>query len=59
MKVNDKSAKKDCDSLEHKKTFQEKILESIDKMCLMDDSFMSVVLQHKECMELVLNIILY
>ncbi len=27
-------------------------------MCLMDDTFMSVVLQHKECIELVLRIIL-
>ncbi len=27
-------------------------------MCLMDDDLMSMVLQHKECMELVLNIIL-
>lgn len=40
------------------KTLREKILERIEKMCLMDDDFMSVVLQHKECMELVLNIIL-
>ena len=41
-----------------KKTLREKVLERIEKMCLMDDDFMSVVLQHKECMELVLNIIL-
>ncbi len=42
----------------NKKTLREKVLERIEKMCLMDDDFMSVVLQHKECMELVLNIIL-
>ena len=43
---------------EQKKVFHQKVLESIQKMCLMDDNFMSVVLQHKECMELVLRIIL-
>lgn len=30
----------------------------VQNMCLMDDDFMSMVLQHKECLELVLNIIL-
>ncbi|MCM1299120.1 MAG: PD-(D/E)XK nuclease family transposase [[Eubacterium] siraeum] len=44
--------------MEQKKTLREKVLERIDKMCLMDDDLMSMVLQHKECMELVLNIIL-
>ena len=41
-----------------RKTLREKVLERIQQMCLMDDDFMSVVLQHKECMELVLKIIL-
>lgn len=40
------------------KTLREKVLERIEKMCLMDDDFMTVVLQHKECAELVLSIIL-
>lgn len=43
---------------DHKRAFHQRVLESIKKMCLMDDNFMSVVLQHKECMELVLRIIL-
>lgn len=43
---------------DYKKAFHQKVLESIEKMCLMDDNFMSVVLQHNECMELVLRIIL-
>ncbi|MBD5082053.1 MAG: Rpn family recombination-promoting nuclease/putative transposase [Ruminococcaceae bacterium] len=43
---------------DQKKAFHQGILESIQKMCLMDDNFMSMVLQHKECMELVLRIIL-
>ena len=43
---------------EQKRVTHQRVLESIQKMCLMDDNFMSVVLQHKECMELVLRIIL-
>lgn len=34
------------------------VKEIVRNMCLMDDEFMSAVLQHKECLELVLNIIL-
>ena len=34
------------------------VKEIVKNMCLMDDEFMSAVLQHKECLELVLNIIL-
>ncbi len=44
--------------MEQKKSLRERIFEIIQKMCLMDDDLMSMVLQHKECMELVLNIIL-
>ena len=36
----------------------EKIKEKIQQMCLMHDSFMSAVLQHKECCEIVINTIL-
>ena len=36
----------------------EKIKEKIQQMCLMHDSFMSAVLQHKECCEVVINTIL-
>lgn len=36
----------------------EKIIEKIQQMCLMHDSFMSAVLQHKECCEIVINTIL-
>lgn len=34
------------------------VKEIVRNMCLMDDDFMSAVLQHKECLELVLNITL-
>lgn len=43
---------------DQKRVTHQRVLESIQKMCLMDDNFMSMVLQHKECMELVLRIIL-
>ncbi|MCM1055936.1 MAG: Rpn family recombination-promoting nuclease/putative transposase, partial [Bacteroides sp.] len=37
---------------------KEEVKAIVRNMCLMDDDFMSVVLQHRECLELVLNIIL-
>ncbi|MBD5081548.1 MAG: hypothetical protein HDT44_07290 [Ruminococcaceae bacterium] len=37
---------------------REEIKKRIKQMCLMDDDFMTMVLQHKECAELVLRIIL-
>ena len=40
------------------KTSSQRVRDILNEMCLMNDLLMSVVLEHKECMELVLRIIL-
>ena len=42
----------------NRERLREEIKKRIKQMCLMDDDFMTMVLQHKECAELVLRIIL-
>lgn len=44
--------------MDDRERLRREIKKRIEKMCLMDDDFMTVVLQHKECAELVLSIIL-
>ncbi len=44
--------------MDDKERLRKEITKRIEKMCLMDDDFMTMVLQHKECAQLVLSIIL-
>ncbi|MDE6580314.1 MAG: Rpn family recombination-promoting nuclease/putative transposase, partial [Ruminiclostridium sp.] len=44
--------------MDDRERLREEIKKRIKQMCLMDDDFMTMVLQHKECAELVLRIIL-
>lgn len=44
--------------MDDKERLRKEISERIQNMCLMDDDFMTMVLQHKECAQLVLSIFL-